>query len=767
MKSSFFRQIVVLACLGAFLTGCSRDPNVRKQKYFDSGQRYYTKGQYREAIIQYRNAVQVDGTFAAAHYQLAQSFLKLQDWQHGFYELNRTVELQPDNYKARTDLANLLIASNDPEALKTAQEHTNLLLQKQPNEPETHIAAANLLARQKRLADAIVEAEKAVSLAPGRGDSYFTLAMLQSQANLPEATEANFKKAIELKATAANPRLALASFYQAKGRYADAEQQVQQVIATDPKNTESRADLAKLYMAEGKRAEAEAFLKQVKQEFPDNSAGYRMLGDFYFATNDLDKATDEYASLYHAHSKDVVVQRNYIQLLILKNRLDEAAKLDDQLLKSRPKDPDGLTFRGELQIRAGKGSEAVQTLQSVISSNPDSANAHYQLGLALNQTGDLDRAATEWRAATQINGRMLDAYRALAGFALAKRDMSGLEQDATEMIRLQPGSADGYGLRAYSLTARKQFPGAELDSRKAIQIAPQAAVGYLQMGNLRFAQGKNAEAETWFRQALSHDANSYDALHNLMLMYIAQKQPDKAIAVAREEISASPNNSAFYSLLGSALLNQKDYAGAQAAFQKAVDLNNKNAEAYLLLARAQVSNGAIDDALKTCAIAIRDNPKEGAFYVMEGSAYEKKHDLDSAKAAYQKALDLRRDDPTVSNNLAYLLLETNSNPDLALQLAQTARRGLPESSNVADTLGWAFYEKGVYQSAISMFEEALKLAAQHKEPDNATYHYHLGLAYAKASQPTRAKENFERVLKIDPNYSDAADVRKQLAQLKS
>ena len=30
-----------------------------------------------------------------------------------------------------------------------------------------------------------------------------------------------------------------------------------------------------------------------------------------------------------------------------------------------------------------------------------------------------------------------------------------------------------------------------------------------------------------------------------------------------------------------------------------------------------------------------------------------------------------------------------------------------------------------------------------------------------------AKENFERVLKIDPNYSDAADVRKQLAQLKS
>jgi Flp pilus assembly protein TadD len=187
----------------------------------------------------------------------------------------------------------------------------------------------------------------------------------------------------------------------------------------------------------------------------------------------------------------------------------------------------------------------------------------------------------------------------------------------------------------------------------------------------------------------------------------------------------------------------------------------------LLLAQAQLKSGALDQALATCNNALNANPKEGAFYMLEGGAYEKKNDLEKAKTAYQKALDLRRDDPAISNNLAYILLQTNSNPDLALQLAQTARRGLPESSNVADTLGWAFYEKGVYQSAISMFEEALKLAAKHKEPDNATYHYHLGLAYAKASQPALAKENFERVLKIDPNYSDAADVKKQLAQLKS
>jgi Flp pilus assembly protein TadD len=177
--------------------------------------------------------------------------------------------------------------------------------------------------------------------------------------------------------------------------------------------------------------------------------------------------------------------------------------------------------------------------------------------------------------------------------------------------------------------------------------------------------------------------------------------------------------------------------------------------------------GALDDAIGTCDEGARENPKEPAFYALMGSAYEKKNDFAKARSAYEQALQLKPDDPVLSNNLAYVLLETNGNPDLALRLAQTARRSLPEVSNVADTLGWAFYQKGIYQSAIDMFQEAIKLSEKHKEPESATYHYHLGLAYAKTAQPALARQHFERVLKIDPKSSNADDSRKQLAQLKS
>jgi tetratricopeptide (TPR) repeat protein len=213
----------------------------------------------------------------------------------------------------------------------------------------------------------------------------------------------------------------------------------------------------------------------------------------------------------------------------------------------------------------------------------------------------------------------------------------------------------------------------------------------------------------------------------------------------------------FYDLLGSVQASKRDYASAIAAFKKAADLDKQNADAYLKLGQAQLKINALDDALATGNTGLQNNPRESAFYMLLGSVYERKNDLANAKSSYEKVLQMKPDDPLASNNLAYVLLETNGNPDLALRLAQTARRGLPQLSNVADTL----------ESAIGMFQEAIKLSAKNKEPESATYHYHLGLAYAKSEQPALAKQHLERTLKIDPKYSDADDVRKQLAQLKS
>jgi len=735
--SSIFRVVVGLALALSLLVGCSRDPNVRKQKYLESGQRFFEKGKYREAAIQFGNAVQVDPHFADAHYQLARTYLKLQDWIRAYQELARTLEMQPENYRARIDIANLLIAGRK---LPEAKEHIDLLIAKQPQDPEAHIALANWNAAQGNLGPALQEMQKAVELDTSRSESYLDLALLQFRANQPDLAEANFKQAVARDPKSINNQMALGSFYQARGRFPEAEKQFHLAMALDANEPTPRTAMARLYLAEGKKAEAEDFLRQVKRDFPDNSVGYRMLGDFYFATGDVDKAVAEYDSLYKEHPKDIQLKKNYVQLLILKKRFPEAGKLDEEVLKSNPSDTEALIFKGQIQLHNGKAQDAVDALQAALKNDPDNAIAHYHLGAAFDQLGNMERAESEWRRAAQSRPDLLEAQSALAGLALRKSDMDSLFRTATQIISLQPASPDGYVLRSVAEINRNQAGKAEDDIRKAIEVAPQNPIGYVQMGNLQVLQKKYKDAEQHFRQALDRDPNSSDALGGIANVYLAQKQVDKAIGAINEQVAKTPNNSAFHDLLGTVLFDhKKDAAAAEVELKKAAELDRGNSDALLKLGQVQAAEGHADQAIATHQQSLKDNPRDIRFYVLIGELYESKKEWDSAKEYYQKALAIQPDNAVASNNLAYVMLQQGGNIDVALSMAQTARRALPDSPNTADTLGWAYYQKGIYNTAIDLFKEALK-----KNPDDATYHYHLGMAYQKADQPELAKEHLQR-----------------------
>src|SRR6185312_11089438 len=99
--------------------------------------------------------------------------------------------------------------------------HAKLLLEKQPNDPQSHIVQAKLLSAQDDLVGAIGEVQKAIALAPNRGDSYLSLAVLQMKAGLQADAEPNFKKAVALDPQSVSAQLALGQFYQAGNRFAE------------------------------------------------------------------------------------------------------------------------------------------------------------------------------------------------------------------------------------------------------------------------------------------------------------------------------------------------------------------------------------------------------------------------------------------------------------------------------------------------------------------------------------------------------------------
>jgi tetratricopeptide (TPR) repeat protein len=136
-QSIFWIILLVGPCLVA---GCTRNPEARKKKYADRASSYFQQGKYREAAIEYQNAIQIDPQFAEARYQLSQCFLKQGDWVRGYQELMRTIEIEPENRKAQLDLAGILLAAGKfPEA----REHAKLVLQRDPQNAQAQIIVAD------------------------------------------------------------------------------------------------------------------------------------------------------------------------------------------------------------------------------------------------------------------------------------------------------------------------------------------------------------------------------------------------------------------------------------------------------------------------------------------------------------------------------------------------------------------------------------------------------------------------------------------------
>ncbi|MGD8992047.1 MAG: M48 family metalloprotease [Desulfobacterales bacterium] len=116
---------------------------------------------------------------------------------------------------------------------------------------------------------------------------------------------------------------------------------------------------------------------------------------------------------------------------------------------------------------------------------------------------------------------------------------------------------------------------------------------------------------------------------------------------------------------------------------------------------------------KVIARELQNSPDNPNLYRLMGDLYYERKDYAAVKDAYEKALELRTDDPHVLNNLAWLYATCEDtslrDPQRALLLAKMAIE-LDRSSHVYDTLAESYFVNGLSAEAIEAGEQALKLA---------------------------------------------------------
>jgi Flp pilus assembly protein TadD len=246
-------------------------------------------------------------------------------------------------------------------------------------------------------------------------------------------------------------------------------------------------------------------------------------------------------------------------------------------------------------------------------------------------------------------------------------------------------------------------------------------------------------------------------LRGLVSYDIFRKQPAQALTRINQQIAKSPKNSAFYDLLAQLQIQNKNLDQASIAAQKALEMNPDDGEAVAIYAQIQAQRGQAASAIAVWQKWSKDHPNNAGALAILGTLEESSGDIRKAEDYYKQSLIIQPEQPVASNNLAYRMIENGENVDVALTLAQTARRVMPNSPDTADTLAWAYYHKGTYGFARDLLLDATKI-----NPNNPTTQYHLGLVYAKLGDRSNAAIHLKKAISLAPDTPTAKNARAAL-----
>jgi len=289
---------------------------------------------------------------------------------------------------------------------------------------------------------------------------------------------------------------------------------------------------------------------------------------------------------------------------------------------------------------------------------------------------------------------------------------------------------------------------------------PKEPFSLYRLGLIARAQKKDAEALAYFEQALASNPNLIEPLSQITAIRLAQGKPKEARDRVTRQLAASPSNPLIHNLLGQLWFEAKDVERAEAAFKKAIELNEALPISYLNLADLYRRTGKVDQAIQEYEAALVKDPKLLSVQALLGIIHAQRNEYDKAKVHYQEALKINSKFAPAANNLAVILSEQGGNIDVALNYAQVAREQQPDDPNIADTLGWIYYKKNAYLKAATLLKEAAE-----KLPDNPVVQYHYGMAQYKNGDATAAQKSLETALKLSPTFPGADEARKTLAEL--
>ena len=797
MKSECRRYVYypTLLCilLAAVLSfgGCT-NPEKAKAEHVSKGEAYLKDSKFQEASLEFRNAVQIDDTFAPAYWGLARAYEGLQRAPEMIEALRRTVLLDANNLEARTKLGNyyLLGIKGRPDLINEADRLAKEILQKDPNDIEGHILMGSVLFAQNQKDKAYEELNHAIQLDPNRVESYLSLARFYVVTSDHAKAEDLFRKAISIDYNSPIAHTEYGKFLAQRNRQSEAEAELKKGVEVAPQDRSAWFVLASYYYVTRRMDQAETAYKALADIDKDKPEGAVVLADFYSSINRYDDAVKIYQDVL-AKAPDFI-QGRYRLGEILLNRGDTqgATAQVDELLKKDPKDRQALLLRARIRSLNGQPENlkaAIEDLKEVLHQEPNSraglyfmAQMNFNLGAideARNAAGELERNYPDYLPAKLmqilISSNAGDAKTALrlASDLLERLNKTAPDRDNSPQL-LAEIQEKTYLARGSAQLRLGNAPAARGDFDAARQVNPNDPDVYNSLALASLGENKPDEAIGFFENALQIDNTNFNAFNGLINLYAQRKELPKAHARLQTALDANPNKATLYYLKALIYALEQNPQGAEAGFRKAIELDPNYVNAYSALGALFINTRQEERAIAEYKKITELRPDNPTAYTLIGMLEYARKNPDAAVENYRKALEKDQNAIIAANNLAWIYaIEGKGNIDEAVRLAQGVVQKSPNVAGFIDTLGWVYYKKGLYAAAVEQLQKAVSVDETAARASNGnpspTYHFHLGMALKAKGDHQGARREIESAIKLGEkaNFPDAEEARKTLASL--
>jgi tetratricopeptide (TPR) repeat protein len=783
---------VLVLAIGLWNAGCNRDPNYAKQQYLTSGNKYFARGRYKEAIIMYRKSLSKDPKFGMAYYRLAKTYEAMGQNANLVGVLRRATELLPPGSPEWNDAAlklgsimvQVVISQASTARRKPLMDEIEKLEQvlqaKAPNSFENYRLQAefaraeaaqamqtqDINALKADLQKSMTYLRKSLEIKP---NDVGTLLMLGRTLGLyGEHAEAEqiYRRLIDRDKTMAPPYLELYRLFTAERRTAEAEEILKRAISADPKDFGFRTLLASFYYEQKNRSAMTQVLEDLKTQFKDFPQAYFTAGDFYMRIRDYDMAAKQYQEGEQKDpAKKTEYQKREVDVLLRSGKSDDAYAKVLQMLKDNPNDADARAMKANFMLEHGQVEQAIKEFQSSLSQKSDSYVAHYNLGRAFAAKGDYEQAQLQYQESLKMRPDYLRPRLALAEVQIRLGDNDGALKTAQTVERMTDNNGAARLLEGVALMRQNKLADARKIFEDLTTKLPQFAEAHLELATLDLVEKKYPAAMDEFQHAAQDNPNDLRPLVGEARAWLAQKQPDKAVAVLEKELAANPKRADVLRELAGLKQEIGQYDSAMGDYRTLLANFQQNprdvAQTYSAMGQVSVRKGDLKGALVWLQKAKELEPESVPLLIFTAGVYEKLSMNKEAQDTYRSVLAVDQGNAQALNNLAFSIANTGADLDEALTMAGKAKQRMPNSLDVSDTLGWIYVKKNMADQAVDLFKD---LTA--KAPDNPTYHYHYCAALVEKRDRAGAQRECSAALGLSPSQTEEDGAKRLLAQLR-